>query len=305
MNCSATVGHLRTRDGGHQTDLIVERYDGQVVALEVKLSSMINDSDARHLHWLGNQLGPRPTDVPTEWQSCRSHCSDDRAPTASAPHCHSCRPLRPAATSPTTIRLVVDPRVIRTRSSLRDAVLRLASRTPVEDLTREEVCEASGVSRATFYRHAASASELLVQVMHEDLDAQRIDFVHEAIGTGEELRAVHRRLIARFADHIEEFADAYALSLPSDCSVLRPVLQAHIYAAAAGYVRLRCADIDLTQRSDRAEQEFLVEALARNFSAGQLGIIEAWCTTGPRVREQLEELMLELAPAWNRRLMAL
>lgn len=61
--CEATVGHLRTRDGGHEVDLIAERYDGQVVAFEVKLAAAVTDSDVRHLHWLRAQIGERLADA--------------------------------------------------------------------------------------------------------------------------------------------------------------------------------------------------------------------------------------------------
>ena len=53
----ARVSHLRTRAGEREVDLIVERADGRVVALEVKLSALIDDDDVRHLHWLSGQLG--------------------------------------------------------------------------------------------------------------------------------------------------------------------------------------------------------------------------------------------------------
>ena len=54
----ARVGHLRTRGGEHEVDLIVERRDGRVVALEVKLSATVDDADTRHLRWLAERLGP-------------------------------------------------------------------------------------------------------------------------------------------------------------------------------------------------------------------------------------------------------
>ena len=43
---------------GHEVDLIVERRDGRVVALEVKLSATVDDADTRHLAWLAQRLGP-------------------------------------------------------------------------------------------------------------------------------------------------------------------------------------------------------------------------------------------------------
>jgi predicted AAA+ superfamily ATPase len=53
----ASVRHLRTKGGEHEVDLILERGDGRVVAVEVKLGRNINDSDVRHLRWLRDQLG--------------------------------------------------------------------------------------------------------------------------------------------------------------------------------------------------------------------------------------------------------
>lgn len=54
----ANVGHLRTRNGNHESDIIVARDDGKVVAFEVKLSATVNDRDVRHLLWLQELLGP-------------------------------------------------------------------------------------------------------------------------------------------------------------------------------------------------------------------------------------------------------
>lgn len=59
----AQVSHLRLHDGRHEVDLIVERSDGAVVALEVKLGGVIGDADVRHLHWLRERLGDRLLDA--------------------------------------------------------------------------------------------------------------------------------------------------------------------------------------------------------------------------------------------------
>jgi predicted AAA+ superfamily ATPase len=53
----ATVHHLRTFNGRHEIDFIVQRDDHKVVALEVKLAGTVGDEDVRHLHWLHEQLG--------------------------------------------------------------------------------------------------------------------------------------------------------------------------------------------------------------------------------------------------------
>lgn len=59
----AHVGHLRTRNGDHEVDLIVTRPDGGFVALEVKLAETPNDRDVRHLHWLREHAGDRMLDA--------------------------------------------------------------------------------------------------------------------------------------------------------------------------------------------------------------------------------------------------
>jgi uncharacterized protein len=50
------VGHLRTWSGDREVDLIVER-GRTVVAFEVKLGQVVDDSDVRHLLWLREELG--------------------------------------------------------------------------------------------------------------------------------------------------------------------------------------------------------------------------------------------------------
>lgn len=57
QGAEASVGHLRTHRGGHEVDLVVERGDGRVVALEVKLTAAPDEGDVRHLKWLGDRLG--------------------------------------------------------------------------------------------------------------------------------------------------------------------------------------------------------------------------------------------------------
>jgi predicted AAA+ superfamily ATPase len=59
----ATVSHLRLHDGRHEVDLIVERADGGVVAVEVQLGGVIETGDVKHLTWLEDRLGDRLVDA--------------------------------------------------------------------------------------------------------------------------------------------------------------------------------------------------------------------------------------------------
>lgn len=57
QSAEARVAHLRTRAGEREVDLIVERGDGRVVAVEVKLAAAVGDRDVLALRWLGERIG--------------------------------------------------------------------------------------------------------------------------------------------------------------------------------------------------------------------------------------------------------
>jgi len=59
----ARVFHLRTGSGEHEVDLIAQRDDGRIVAVEVKLAHDIADRDVRHLTWLSAQIGDELLDA--------------------------------------------------------------------------------------------------------------------------------------------------------------------------------------------------------------------------------------------------
>jgi predicted AAA+ superfamily ATPase len=57
QSAEARVGHLRTFAGEREIDLIIERGDGRIVAIEVKLRPVPGDKDLAHLKWLREQIG--------------------------------------------------------------------------------------------------------------------------------------------------------------------------------------------------------------------------------------------------------
>ncbi len=48
---------MRTRNGDHEVDLLVERRDGRVLAIKVKLTAAPTDNDVAHLLWLRSSIG--------------------------------------------------------------------------------------------------------------------------------------------------------------------------------------------------------------------------------------------------------
>lgn len=63
QSSDAVVRHFRTRRGDHEADLIVERDDGRIVAIEVKLGPEPDADAVRHLLWLSDRLGDELLDA--------------------------------------------------------------------------------------------------------------------------------------------------------------------------------------------------------------------------------------------------
>ncbi|WP_240930349.1 ATP-binding protein [Isoptericola sp. BMS4] len=59
----ARVFHLRTVGGEREIDLIVERPDGRMVAIEIKLAATVEADDAKHLRWIKATLGDAVVDT--------------------------------------------------------------------------------------------------------------------------------------------------------------------------------------------------------------------------------------------------
>lgn len=60
----ATVSHLRTREPNeHEIDLIVQRPDGRVLGIEVKLAQTVGSKAGLHLKWLKDRIGDELLDA--------------------------------------------------------------------------------------------------------------------------------------------------------------------------------------------------------------------------------------------------
>ena len=60
--CFAKPMHFRDALGRHEIDVILEREDGKILAIEVKLGNIVSDADTKHLRWLRAELGENLVD---------------------------------------------------------------------------------------------------------------------------------------------------------------------------------------------------------------------------------------------------
>lgn len=67
--------------------------------------------------------------------------------------------------------MLEDPRRVRTREALRRALLGLLEDESLASISIAALCEAAGVHRTTFYKHAGSIEEFAADVITRELDA--------------------------------------------------------------------------------------------------------------------------------------
>jgi AcrR family transcriptional regulator len=100
-----------------------------------------------------------------------------------------------------------DPRVIRTRQMLRDALVALILERGYDGISIQDITERAGLRRATFYLHYGDKEELVLTMLHDmlhDLDC-RMDALCGGVLTPET-----ERLVQRFTfEHARENADLY------------------------------------------------------------------------------------------------
>lgn len=162
----------------------------------------------------------------------------------------------------------MDARYRRSRDALREAVYRLASRRPVEDLTVSEICRAAGITRDTFYRHGSSPVDVLTQLLAEELDAQLEPDPDRPLD-----RAGFRRSERALLGHVAKHADIYRLAAqPALVASLRSNLERVISAHLLEYVR-RFPDTIPDELGRDPEASRVVVAYA---ASGTVGAIEAW-----------------------------
>ena len=53
------LSHLRTHQGAHEIDAVIETEDGGIVAIEVKSANRHRPGDIRHIEWLSQRVGDR------------------------------------------------------------------------------------------------------------------------------------------------------------------------------------------------------------------------------------------------------
>jgi AcrR family transcriptional regulator len=186
----------------------------------------------------------------------------------------------------------VDARQQKTYARLSAAVLDLATRGPVTDVTVSALAAAAGVHRSTVYEYASSPAHLLAQVLRGELDALRAEYLVDVDPSDAAAAVVGvTRAVLR---HIDEHDVVYrrGLGAESGAASLHAMLSEHFQASI---------DLLLEQHSlvVPADDEVERRAIARYIADGTIGAIDVWLTRPrPRDVDAFLALVGRLTPAW-------
>jgi AcrR family transcriptional regulator len=183
-----------------------------------------------------------------------------------------------------------DPRITRTTHAFERAVVELASQRPVSQITVAELADRAGMTRATFYNRYSSPLDLLIRVLHADLErVHRAEDARRAEGRYPAAQML-RLATADVAGHVERFLDVYrhALHDPADGGVYEALVR-HFAGYSVAFIA-RSAHPDLPDANHQVIAQFVAHGFA--------GAIRAWLSDDSVTRADLVDAAVACAPAW-------
>ena len=161
-----------------------------------------------------------------------------------------------------------DPRVIRTRTLLRKALMELAAEKDFANLTIKDVTNQAGVNRTTFYLHYSGLHELLEDCASTLFGQMREEIFAKDPANYQEDPSILLPLVESVFDHLEEHEDFYGAMLgkhgnPLFRTLFEDFLSELIFEPIA-------------DSSSGIKPDFKFEVVIRFFIAGFTGIATWW-----------------------------
>ncbi|MFF6990786.1 TetR family transcriptional regulator [Streptomyces sp. NPDC010273] len=183
----------------------------------------------------------------------------------------------------------IDPRITRTTRAFEEAIVELAGLRPVSQITIGELADRAGVTRATFYNRYSSPLDLLIQVLHADLErGHRLEAERRA--QGDSVPKLLRLATAEVADHVERYLPIYrhALDDPADSGVYEALVR-HFSDYTLDFMASGHHGV-----LPEANRQVIAQFMARGFA----GAIRAWLDDPSVTKEDLVDAAVACAPAW-------
>jgi AcrR family transcriptional regulator len=177
-----------------------------------------------------------------------------------------------------------DPRVVRTRQMLRDALIATILEKGYDATNIQEITERAGLRRATFYLHYRDKEELLLTMLHETLEEliQQMNPQHGATLSEESERAEE---VITFT-FIQKHADLYR-------AILRGQGASEITRSIRDYLAVRIAEMCTDIQRDNLP--IPIEVLANYLAAVKLNMVIWWLDKGmPYTPQQMADMVTRL-----------
>jgi AcrR family transcriptional regulator len=183
-----------------------------------------------------------------------------------------------------------DPRIVRTAQACGGAIVELASKQPISQITVADLAERAKVTRATFYNHYTNPLELLIQVLLADLEGAHLHEEQRRAKGNLSAAEMLRLSINDVADHIERFKAVYhrAVPDPADGGVYDALVR-HFTDYAVAFIA-QCSHPDLPDTNHHVLAQFVAHGFA--------GAIKAWLSDDSMTKEDLVDAAVACAPVW-------
>ena len=187
-----------------------------------------------------------------------------------------------------------DPRVVRTRAMLRNALFALLERKQFDTITVLEITNQAGLNAATFYLHYADKYDLLNSIVAE-IDAIIAQLPKIAFALQADAAQDSSQLDIAILYHIEQYKAFYRLMLGKHgVSAVREALYQQLLAVVRGVVDQIPASIGVPE---------IPKELAVHLHAGAyMGVIQWWIASNESITaHQLAQWMwrFESVPSYG------
>jgi AcrR family transcriptional regulator len=182
----------------------------------------------------------------------------------------------------------LDPRVIRTRKLLLDALLELIPEIGFYNITIQAITERAGLNRATFYLHFTDKDELLSAAIKDVLaELENISIPRESNQKVMDLDG-SKDLFIHLFEHVAKHSDFYRIML-GERSVASFAAQMQDYIEQMGLRWLAQANIN------NSRMTIPVEIFISFLGAAYLGVIKWWIQNDmPHSAEYMATQFMEL-----------
>ena len=178
-----------------------------------------------------------------------------------------------------------DMRVRYTKQILRDALVSLLEKKPLEKITVLELCEVASINRATFYKHYTDLFDLMNQ-LKEELKIKIIEHVKDFYHDEENARESFIRYIHLMKENTQLYL-ILCKEIGPDC-----LRQQTWEVTKEIYLKVKPGNGKKTN--------FIEEAKLRYETYGCTVVIEDWLENGAPISEgELADLILELSTRYN------